>query len=171
MWILIVLGAIGLTAVVTSWVQRRVTARRAQSTDEVGEAPIAEATGDASPEFGPVKFLLYQDNSGGYYWTIADDSGAVLARSTGFASYPEANFAADIVHRAASSATFENRSGTTPPPRPLARTDGATHRDPAEAEPPSEPGGSVGREEATRQARAARSWPAGSSSTPGGRRR
>ena len=171
MWILIVLGAIGLTAVLTGWVQRRVIARRAQNTDEVAESPVAEATPDASSEFGPVKFLLYQDNAGGYYWTIVDDRGEVLARSTGFASYPEANFAADIVHRAASSATFENRSGTTPPTRPLARTDGATPRDHAEPEPPPKQGGSVSREEVTRQARAARSWPAGSSSTPGGRRR
>jgi uncharacterized protein YegP (UPF0339 family) len=176
-WILIVLGAVGLTVMVTWYGQRRVMTRRAQRADAAGETSVAQATPDAVPEPEPepeavtVKFLLYQDNGGGYYWTIVDDGDEVIARSAGFASYPEANYAADMVHRAAATARFENRSGTTPPPRPLASAGGATKGDGAAPEPSSNPGGSVSREEVTRRAKAAGAWPAGSSSTPGGRRR
>lgn len=170
-WILILLGAIGLTAVVSCTVQRRVMRRAALGTRTVSEPPVAQATADALPEPDPVKFLLYQDNGGGYYWTIVDGGGDVLARSVGFASYPEANYTADMVHRAAGTAMFENRTGTSPPGRPLASADGESDGDQADTEPPSESDGSVSREEVTRRARATRAWPAGSSSTPGGRRR
>ncbi len=170
-WILIVLGAVGLTAMVSWYGQRRVTTHRARRADAAGETSIAQATPDAVPEPVAVKFLLYQDNGGGYYWTIVDHGDEVIARSAGFASYPEANYAADMVHRAAATARFENRSGTTPPPRPLASADRAAQGDRAAPEPSSNPGGSVSREEVTRRAKAAGAWPAGSSSTPGGRRR
>jgi len=168
-WILIVLGAIGLTAVLTVAVQRRRMNRAKRRGDQAGETPIAEAGPEAPTDLGPVKFILYQDNGGGYYWTIVDAGGEVIARSVGFLSYAEANFAADIVHRAAPTATFEDRSGASPPPRPLARSDASAEG--GRSQPPPNPGGSVSREEVTRRAKAARAWPAGSSSTPGGRRR
>jgi uncharacterized protein YegP (UPF0339 family) len=167
-WILIVLGAIGLTAVMSGLVQRRVMTRGARA---VGEPPIAQGRLDSLPASMTVKFLLYQDNGGGYYWTIVDDGDEVIARSAGFASYLEANYAADIVHRAAATATFENRSGTVPPPRPLASADRSTQGDGAEPGPSPQPGGSVSREAASRRAEAAGAGPGDSSSTPGGRRR
>jgi hypothetical protein len=188
-WILILLAAVALTAVVSYYGQRRVMRRGARSTDTGGETATPQPTPDTLPEHPTVKFLLYQDNGGGDYWTIVDDGDEVIARSAGFASYPEANYTADIVHRAAASATFENRSGTTPPPRPLASGDRAAQGgraaqgdqgaqgdqraqdDQGAPESSSDPGGSVSRETVTRRAKAAGAWPAGSSSTPGGRRR
>jgi uncharacterized protein YegP (UPF0339 family) len=170
-WILILLAAVGLTAVVSRYVQRRLMTRAAQRRPAVDETPIAQAAPDALPEPVTVKFLLYQDNGGGYYWTIVDDGDEVIARSAGFASYPEANYAADMVHRAAANAKFENRSDTSPPPRPLASVERPPREDGADPDPSSNPGGSVSREEVTRRAKTAGAWPAGSSSTPGGRRR
>jgi uncharacterized protein YegP (UPF0339 family) len=170
-WILIVLGAIGLTAIATIYVQRRAMTRRAQPTPAPDAAPAAQVTPEVLPEPGSVKFVLYQDNGGGYYWTIVDSSGGVLARSAGFESYPDANFAADIVHRGAATATFEDRSSPTPPAGPPGSADRPTEEDRTEPKRPPDQGGSVSREEVTRRAKAARAWPAGSSSTPGGRRR
>jgi uncharacterized protein YegP (UPF0339 family) len=121
------------------------------------------------PEPVSVAFLLYEDNSGGYYWTIVDDDGEVLARSARFTSYEEANVAADIVYRGIATASFEDRSGAVPPANlPASPTAG----DRVEAEHWLEEGGSVGRQEVTRRAKVAR-WarPASSSKTPRGRRR
>jgi uncharacterized protein YegP (UPF0339 family) len=58
-----------------------------------------------------VKFLLYEDNSGGYYWTIIAEDGELLARSPRFTSYEDANYAADVVHRGAAEASFEAVTG------------------------------------------------------------
>ncbi|HTU30124.1 MAG TPA: hypothetical protein VMF07_12135 [Solirubrobacteraceae bacterium] len=195
-WILILLGAIGLTALVTYFVQRRVMTRRARRAGAISEAPAGSALvegppADAPPPDAPppdapppevppagapsapepVKFVLYQDNGGGYYWTIVDESGEMLARSVGFATYPEANYTADLVHRAVASATFENRTGTSPPTEPPPSSDQAAEGESADPSPSPESASSVSREEVTRQARTTREWPAGSSSTPGGRRR
>ena len=145
--------------------------------DEPHEAPAPSAAGDLghesaphpAPELGQVKFILYQDNGGGYYWTIVDGDGGVLARSTGFQSYPEANFAADIVSSAAGNATFEDRSGTSPPPRPLAPRKNATPQD--RPEPSPDQRGSADREERGRRARSERLWPAGPPGPTGRRRR
>jgi uncharacterized protein YegP (UPF0339 family) len=169
-WILIVLGAVGLTAAASYYGRRRVMSRGARRADAAAGASAAQATLNALPEDAAVTFLLYQDNGGGYYWTIVDHGGAVIARSAGFESYAEANYAADIVHRAAASATFENRSGTTPPPRPLASAGRAAERDGTEPQPASEQGGSVSRgDDPAGEDR--RGMPAGPSSPPGARRR
>ncbi|HEY3775151.1 MAG TPA: peptidoglycan-binding protein, partial [Solirubrobacteraceae bacterium] len=98
-WILIGLGVIGLTTLLTGYFQRPIRSRAARLTQGVsairkgGAAPKGRpATPDAlpEPEPAPVRFLLYEDNSGGYYWTIVSDGGQVLARSAVFASYEEA---------------------------------------------------------------------------------
>jgi uncharacterized protein YegP (UPF0339 family) len=180
-WILIalgvlgVIGVIGLLAVVTGSSRRPVRIRAARLTRAVGSMRRGRATPDASPapEPAPVTFLLYEDNSGGYYWTIVADGGQVLARSARFASYEEANVAADIVYRGVAAASFEDRSDTSPRvDLPGSRDrDVTTPRDRADAERRLDEGGSVSREEVTRHARAEGwAWPAGSSSTPGGRR-
>ncbi|HEY3775953.1 MAG TPA: peptidoglycan-binding protein, partial [Solirubrobacteraceae bacterium] len=88
-WILIALGVIGLMTVLTGYFQRPIRNRAARLTALRKERAT---TPDAlpEPEPAPVRFLLYEDNSGGYYWTIVSDGGQVLARSAVFASYEEA---------------------------------------------------------------------------------
>jgi uncharacterized protein YegP (UPF0339 family) len=178
-WILLGLGVLGvvtLLAVATGSVRRPIRTRAGRLTAAVSSIRTRRATPDASPEPdpepAPVTFLLYEDNSGGYYWTIVADSGQVLARSARFASYEEANVAADIVYRGTAGASFEDRSGTSPPVDLPAARDVTPPRDRAAAERWLDDGGSVSRQEVTRHARAEGwAWPAGSSNTPGGRRR
>jgi uncharacterized protein YegP (UPF0339 family) len=159
-WILIVLGAVCLTAVAASYVQRRRMTRGVQVATAVRTTPVAPAG------LAPVQFLLYEDNAGGYYWTIVGDRGEVLARSAGFATYAEANYAADIIHRGAATASFEDRSDGSPP------AEAASRGDRVDVERWLDERGSVSREETTQSARAAGwEWPAGSSNTPGGPRR
>ena len=56
-----------------------------------------------------LKFVVYEDNSGDFRWTILDSGGESLALSGGFASYDDARKAADVVRDGARSAQFENR--------------------------------------------------------------
>lgn len=176
-WILIVLGLIGLAAVVvTGYFQRPVRSRAVRLTQAVSARRKGRATPVVSPEPepapAPVKFLLYEDNTGGYYWTIVADDGQVLARSPRFTSYEEANVAADIVYRGVATASFEDRSEAAPPVDLTASRDVAALQDRTDEERWLDEGGSVSRGEVTRHARAEGwAWPAGSSSTPGGRRR
>jgi peptidoglycan hydrolase-like protein with peptidoglycan-binding domain len=170
-WILFAVGAFGLLAVMTGYFHRPARSRAAQFTRAVGAMRGPRATPKPLPEPDPVSvaFLLYEDNSGGYYWTIVGEDGEVLARSARFASYEEANIAADIVYRGVATASFQDRSGASPPADlPASPTAG----DRVEAEHWLDEGGSVSREQVTRGAKATRwTWPAGSSKTPGGRRR
>jgi peptidoglycan hydrolase-like protein with peptidoglycan-binding domain len=170
-WILFAVGVIGLLAVMTGYFHRPARSRAAQFTRAVGamRGPRVAPKPLPEPEPASVAFLLYEDNSGGYYWTIVGDDGEVLARSARFASYEEANVAADIVYRGVASASFEDRSKASPPADlPASPTAG----DRVEAEHWLDEGGGVSREDMTRGAKAARwAWPAGSSRTPGGRRR
>ena len=62
-----------------------------------------------SPE--PMEFLIFEDNSGVYHWTIVASDGATLAHSGGFASYDDAVQAAQRVRDAAASAPLQ-RGGT-----------------------------------------------------------
>jgi peptidoglycan hydrolase-like protein with peptidoglycan-binding domain/uncharacterized protein YegP (UPF0339 family) len=179
-WILVALGVAGLMTLMTGYFQRPIRARAARLTQGIsavrtdgarqkGRAPVPDAL--PQPEPPPVKFLLYEDNSGGYYWTIVSDGGQVLARSSQFASYEEANAAADIVYRGIAGASFEDRTGTPPPVDLPASREVATPK-PTDAERSLDQGSSVSREEATRRDRAEGwAWPAGSSDPPGGRRR
>ncbi len=176
-WLLIAPGVIGLATFLTAYFQRPLRTRAARLTRTVSavrtrRAATRDALPQPEPEPAPVTFLLYEDNSGGYYWTIVGEDGKVLARSARFASYEEANVAADIVYRGVGQASFEDRSDRSPPvdlpvsrdvPSPLERP--GTERS-------LDQGGSVSREAVTRHARAEGwAWPAGSSITPGGRRR
>ncbi|MFZ0384723.1 MAG: peptidoglycan-binding domain-containing protein, partial [Solirubrobacteraceae bacterium] len=175
-WMLIALGVIGLVAVMAGYFRRPIRTRTARLTHAVTAMRGGRGTPQTSPEpesdFAPVKFLLYEDNTGGYYWTIVADGGQVLARSTRFASYEEANVAADIVYRGVGAASFEDRSDTAPPVDLPASRDVTMPQDRVDADRWLGEDGSVSREEVTRHARAEGwAWPAGSSSTPGGRRR
>lgn len=64
-----------------------------------------------------MKFLIYEDNVGGYHWTIVAGNGETLVRSGSFGSHEEAEQAADIVHRGASQAAFEDRTAHPSPVR------------------------------------------------------
>jgi uncharacterized protein YegP (UPF0339 family) len=81
----------------------------------------ARAAASAVPETAGMKFLVYEDNGGGYHWTIVAASGEPLVQSASFASYEEAKQAARIVHRGASKASFKDRSADTPPVELAAR--------------------------------------------------
>ena len=82
----------------------------------------------------PMKFLVSEENGGGYYWTIVADGGETLVRSASFASCEEAKQAARIVHAGASSASFENRSGDAPLIDLRARRGHVSARDASDAE-------------------------------------
>ena len=187
-WILIGLGAIGLTAVAGSYYQRPITARVGRLTRGVSEMRKRSAA-HSLPGPAPVTFVLYDDNGGGYYWTIVAANGDVLARSGSFASYEEANDAAYAVHRGAAAASFENRSDGSPGAGLPAPGGAVTPRDPPQVNPardrpqvnpvPDRPQVNPGRGESAgpRWIRGmswpavSRPWPSGFSITPGGRRR
>lgn len=100
------------------------------------------ATPSSPPEPASMTFLIYEDNGGGYHWTIVADGGETLVRSASLASYEEAERAAGVVHRGASRASFEDRSGDTPPVDLPARRDAAVARDRLDAERWLDEGGS-----------------------------
>jgi uncharacterized protein YegP (UPF0339 family) len=56
-----------------------------------------------------MQFLIFEDNGGDYHWTIVAADGATLAGSAGFASYEDAERAAQHVRDGAPSARFERR--------------------------------------------------------------
>src|SRR5690348_9649253 len=80
----------------------------------------------------PMEFLVLQDNGGEYHWRIVAADGATLARSGSFASYDDAEQAAQRVHDAAASARFERRAVATSPVDLTARRDARS--DAADAE-------------------------------------
>jgi uncharacterized protein YegP (UPF0339 family) len=97
--------------------------RAAQVTQAVSAMRKARATSSFLPEPASMTFLIYEDNGGGYHWTIIADGGEILVRSAGFGSHEEAKRAAGIVHQGASRASFAHRSGAPPPVDLLARRD------------------------------------------------
>jgi uncharacterized protein YegP (UPF0339 family) len=123
--------------------------RAAQVTQAVSAMRNARATPRSSPEGASMTFHIYEDNGGGYHWTIVADSGKTLVRSVGLASYEDAEQAARIVQRGASRASFEDRSGDTPPVDLPARRDGAAARDRLDAERWLDAGGSFSSEAVT----------------------
>lgn len=97
-----------------------------------------------------MRFLVFEDNGGGYHWTIVAGSGATLVQSASFATYEEAKQAARIVRGGASSASFEDRAAGTPPVDLVARRDAAMARDHLDAERWSDEGGSFSSEAVAR---------------------
>jgi uncharacterized protein YegP (UPF0339 family) len=93
-------------------------------------------------------FVIYEDNGGGYHWTIVGDRGETLVRSATFRSYEDAKQAAGIVHRGASRASFEHGSGNRPLVALPARRNAA--RDRLDAERWLDEGGSFSSEAVTR---------------------
>ena len=93
-------------------------------------------------------FLIYEDNGGGYHWTIVADGGETLVRSASFRSYEDAKQAAGIVQRGASRAAFEQGFESPPSVDLPARCDAA--RDRLDAERWLDEGGSFSSEAVTR---------------------
>ena len=60
-----------------------------------------------SPE--SMEFLLFEENGGAFHWTIVASDGATLVRSGGFASYDDAEQAAERVRDAVASARLQRR--------------------------------------------------------------
>ena len=85
--------------------------RAAQVTQAVSAMRKARAAPSSVPEPASMAFLIYEDNGGGYHWTIVACGGETLVRSASFKSYEDAKQAAGIVHRGASRAAFEQGSG------------------------------------------------------------
>ena len=65
---------------------------------------------DAS-DSASMEFLVVEDNSGDYHWTLIDRNGNSLARSPSFASYEHTEDAARVVLAGARSARLERRVG------------------------------------------------------------
>ncbi len=88
--------------------------RAAEVTQAVSAMRKARAAPSSLPEPASMAFLIYEDNGGGYHWTIVADGGETLVRSASFGSYEDAKRAAAVVHRGASRAAFEQDSGIAP---------------------------------------------------------
>jgi len=70
--------------------------------------PLAHSNSPAVMEF-----LVFEDNSGSYHWTILAGDGATLGHSEDFASYDDAEQAARQIRDGAASARLEPRGNGT----------------------------------------------------------
>jgi uncharacterized protein YegP (UPF0339 family) len=122
--------------------------RAAQITQAASTMRKAPAAPSPLPERASMAFVIYEDNGGGYHWTIVADRGETLVRSASFGSYEDAKQAAGIVHRGASRASFEPGSGNPPLVALPARRNPA--RDRLDAERWLDEGGSFSSEAVTR---------------------
>ena len=118
--------------------------RAAQVTQAVSAMRKARAAPSSVPEPESMAFLIFEDNGGGYHWTIVAGGGETLVRSVSFRSYEDAERAAGIVHRGASRAAFEQGSGNPRLVDLTARR--AATSDAADAERWLDEGGSFSRE-------------------------
>jgi len=57
-----------------------------------------------------MEFLVVEDNSGDYHWTLIDRDGNSMARSPSFASYEHTEDAAGVVLAGAGSARLDRRA-------------------------------------------------------------
>ncbi len=97
--------------------------------------------GSDMPELASIKFLIFEDNGGDYHWRILAHDGAPLAQSVSFASYDDAEQAAQRVSKAAASARFERDAVGAGPVDLIARRDAKS--DDSDAERWLDEGGSV----------------------------
>lgn len=107
--------------------------RAAQVAHAVKAMREARAGSSADLAAAPLKFLIAEDNRGGYYWTIVAGRGETLARSDSLGSYEDARRVADIVRHGAAGASFDERFGDPAPDPPPAQVE-ATARDRMDAE-------------------------------------
>jgi uncharacterized protein YegP (UPF0339 family) len=119
-------------------------------TPPLGANRKAHRTPGARPDPAAMKFLVFEDNSGGYHWAIVARSGETLVQSSSFASYEEAKQAARVVRAGAASAPFEALAGDIPPADLVAGRTRRTVRDDLDAERWLDEGGSFSSEAVTR---------------------
>jgi uncharacterized protein YegP (UPF0339 family) len=77
-----------------------------------------------------IEFLIFEDNGGGYHWTIVDGAGLSLAQSGSYASHDEAEHAALLVRKSAGAARLERRAPEDSPIDLAARRDAGSGGDP-----------------------------------------
>ena len=99
----------------------------------------------------PMEFLIFEDNGGSYHWRILADDGTTLGQSGDFASYHDAEQAAQKICDGAASARFQRRESGTGPVDLTARR--AAQDDDSDAERWLDEGGSLSSE-------AVAQWPA-----------
>jgi uncharacterized protein YegP (UPF0339 family) len=124
--------------------------RSAQLTHALSAMRKARADPTALSAPATIKLLVFEDNGGGYHWTIVAGSGETLAQSASFASYEDAKQAARIVHAGAASTSFEDLAGDTPPVDLAARRDTPVARDDPDAARWLDEGGSPSNDTVTR---------------------
>ncbi len=71
----------------------------------------------------PIEFVVFEDNGGRYHWMILAGDGATLAQSVDFASYDDAEQAAQEILDGAASARFARRGSDKGPVDLAARRD------------------------------------------------
>lgn len=96
-----------------------------------------------------MKFLVFEDNGGGYRWTLIAASGERLAQSMRFASYQEAPRAARIARAGAAPAPIEDPAADTGTADLAARRKIVIERDGLDAERWLDQGGRDSTEEIT----------------------
>jgi uncharacterized protein YegP (UPF0339 family) len=96
----------------------------------------------------PMEFLIFEDNGGCYHWRLRAGDGAILAQSGGFASYDDAEQAAQLVRGGAVSALFAFRAHVSLPVDLSARRDASSEN--SDAERWLDEGGSFSREPVTK---------------------
>jgi uncharacterized protein YegP (UPF0339 family) len=101
-----------------------------------------------------IKFLVFEDNTGDYHWTILGSGGESLGQSGTFATYDEAAQAVRVVREGAGSALFERGAASDRPVDLVARREAAIACDDSDAEHWLDEGGSFSSE-------AVAKWPAG----------
>jgi uncharacterized protein YegP (UPF0339 family) len=74
-----------------------------QRADEFASARVAEPR--------PMEFVIYEDNSGDFHWSIVSGGGTTLVQSAGFGSLAAAQRAAGRVHDGAQAAHMEAAGG------------------------------------------------------------
>jgi uncharacterized protein YegP (UPF0339 family) len=81
--------------------------KRSRASKQLARPP-AHIHGPATMEF-----LVFEDNGGSYHWTILAGDGTTLGRSGAFASYDDAEQAAQQIRDGAASARLEPRESGT----------------------------------------------------------
>jgi uncharacterized protein YegP (UPF0339 family) len=81
---------------------------------------VARRIADEQPA-SSMAFLIFEDNGGSYHWEIVAGDGATLGQSGDFASYHDAEQAAQQVRDGAATARFDPRGSAVGPVDPAVR--------------------------------------------------
>ncbi len=81
--------------------------KKSRASRQLAERPARVRVGAA------MEFLIFEDNSGSYHWTILAGDGSTLGQSGDFGSYDDAEQAAHQICDGAASARLEPRESGT----------------------------------------------------------